>query len=113
MVADNNLPPVGIELGGIFTDAGVVHGNRIEVAKNPSAPYSPDIGTYAALGAAGIPVAEVSDLVSGCTVATNARLERKGVRVAVGGGAGYERPGGWSAEERRNGRVEGYGTVGE
>ncbi len=73
---------VGIEVGGTFTDLVAVDGSRVEVAKVPSTPHSPDIGAYAALGAAGIPAADVVDLVHGSTVATNAILERKGARVA-------------------------------
>jgi N-methylhydantoinase A len=73
---------VGIEVGGTFTDLVAVDGDRVEVAKVPSTPHSPDIGAYAALGAAGIPASHVTDLVHGSTVATNAILERKGARVA-------------------------------
>src|SRR3954462_12124990 len=80
---------VGIEVGGTFTDLVAVDGSRVEVAKVPSTPHSPDIGAYAALGAAGIPAAEVHDLVHGSTVATNAILERKGARVAFVTTAGF------------------------
>jgi N-methylhydantoinase A len=73
---------VGIEVGGTFTDLVAVEGSRVEVVKVASTPHSPDIGAYAALGAAGIPAAEVTDLIHGSTVATNAILERKGARVA-------------------------------
>ena len=48
----------------------------------PSTPHSPDIGAYAAIGAAGIAAADIADLVHGSTVATNAILERKGARIA-------------------------------
>jgi N-methylhydantoinase A len=73
---------VGIEVGGTFTDLVAVDGSRVEVAKVPSTPHSPDIGAYAALGAAGIAARDVTDLVHGSTVATNAILERKGARIA-------------------------------
>ena len=73
---------VGIEVGGTFTDIVAVDGDRVEVAKVPSTPHSPDIGAYAAIGAAGIEAAEITDLVHGSTVATNAILERKGARIA-------------------------------
>ncbi len=73
---------VGIEVGGTFTDLVAVDGSRVEVAKVPSTPDSPDIGAYAALGAAGILAGDVIELVHGSTVATNAILERKGARVA-------------------------------
>lgn len=73
---------VGIEVGGTFTDLVGVDGTQITVAKVPSTPRSPDIGAFAALGAADIAPARVSDLVHGSTVATNAILERKGAHVA-------------------------------
>ena len=44
---------VGIEVGGTFTDLVALDGGRIEVAKVPSTPRSPDIGAFAALGAGG------------------------------------------------------------
>ena len=80
---------VGIEVGGTFTDLVAVDGNRVEVTKVPSTPHSPDIGAYAALEAAGISAAAVTDLVHGSTVATNAILERKGARVAFVTTAGF------------------------
>src|SRR5580698_6821035 len=73
---------VGIEVGVTFTDLVAVDGGQVTVAKVPSTPASPDIGAFAALGAAGIAPALVTDLVHGSTVATNAILERKGARVA-------------------------------
>ena len=73
---------VGIEVGGTFTDIVAVDGSRVEVAKVPSTPHSPDIGAYAAIGAAGIAAGDIADLVHGSTVATNAILERKGARIA-------------------------------
>jgi N-methylhydantoinase A len=73
---------VGIEVGGTFTDLVAVQDGRVEVAKVPSTPRSPDIGAFQALGAAGIPPAAVADLVHGSTVATNAILERRGAKAA-------------------------------
>ena len=73
---------VGIEVGGTFTDLVAQDGERVEVVKVSSTPASPDIGAFAALAAAGIDPAQVTDLVHGSTVATNAILERKGARVA-------------------------------
>ena len=70
---------VGIEVGGTFTD---LVGEDGSVAKVSSTPASPDVGAFAALGAAGIDPGDVSDLVHGSTVATNAILERKGARIA-------------------------------
>jgi N-methylhydantoinase A len=74
---------VGIEVGGTFTDLVAVDGERIEIVKVPSTPASPDVGAFAAIGAAGIPPARITDLVHGSTVATNAIIERKGARTAL------------------------------
>jgi N-methylhydantoinase A/oxoprolinase/acetone carboxylase beta subunit len=73
---------VGIEVGGTFTDIVAVDGGRVDVAKVPSTPHSPDIGAVDAIGAAGLEAAGIADLVHGSTVATNAILERKGARIA-------------------------------
>jgi N-methylhydantoinase A len=73
---------VGIEVGGTFTDLVAVDVEQVRIAKVPSTPGSPDIGAFAALGAADIPPRLVADLVHGSTVATNAILERKGARIA-------------------------------
>jgi len=73
---------VGIEVGGTFTDLVAVDGERIEIVKVPSTPTSPDVGAFAAIGAADIPPAGITDLVHGSTVATNAILERKGAKIA-------------------------------
>ena len=72
----------GIEVGGTFTDLVAIDGGQIRVVKVPSTPASPDVGAFAALGAAGIEPAAVTDLVHGSTVATNAILERRGATVA-------------------------------
>ena len=73
---------IGIEVGGTFTDLVAVDDGQVIVTKVPSTPASPDIGAFAALGAANIAPARVADLVHGSTVATNAILERKGARIA-------------------------------
>jgi N-methylhydantoinase A len=80
---------VGIEVGGTFTDIVAADGSRVEVAKVPSTPHSPDIGAFAAIGAAGIAAGGITDLVHGSTVATNAILERKGARIAFVTSAGF------------------------
>lgn len=73
---------VGIEVGGTFTDLVAVDGERIEIVKVPSTPASPDIGAFAAIGAADSPPSGITGLVHGSTVATNAILERKGAKIA-------------------------------
>jgi N-methylhydantoinase A len=74
---------VGIEVGGTFTDLIMVRDGKVTVAKVPSTPAEPDVGAMNALEAAGINVSDVTDLVHGSTVATNAVLERKGGHIGV------------------------------
>jgi len=80
---------VGIEVGGTFTDLVALSGGQVRVAKVPSTPRSPDLGAFDALAGAGIAPADVSDLVHGSTVATNAILERRGARIAFVATAGF------------------------
>ena len=72
---------VGIEVGGTFTDLVMSDGKNIKTAKVPSTPASPDEGAMLAIKAAGLKLDEISELIHGSTVATNAVLERKGGRV--------------------------------
>lgn len=80
---------VGIEVGGTFTDLIAIDGTEVRVTKVPSVPASPEEGVFAALEAAQIPLAAVTDLVHGSTVATNAVLERKGGLTAFVTTAGF------------------------
>jgi N-methylhydantoinase A len=73
---------VGIEVGGTFTDMVAVDGNTLRVVKVASTPRSPDIGAFASLQAADVAPRDVTDLVHGSTIATNAILERRGARIA-------------------------------
>ncbi|HEX5230374.1 MAG TPA: hydantoinase/oxoprolinase family protein [Bryobacteraceae bacterium] len=80
---------IGIDAGGTFTDFIVYHDHGgIETFKLPSNPRSPASVILAGLErAAG---AKRADVVHGSTVATNALLERKGVRTALVTTAGFE-----------------------
>ncbi len=80
---------VGIEVGGTFTDLVEMGPDGITIAKVPSVPARPDEGAIAALQAAGTRVSDLSELVHGSTVATNAVLERKGERIAFVVTRGY------------------------
>ena len=66
---------VGIEVGGTFTDLVMSDGKNIKTAKVPSTPASPDEGAMLAIQAAGLKLDEISELIHGSTVATNAVLE--------------------------------------
>jgi len=80
---------IGIDAGGTFTDFIVYHdGGRLETFKLRSNPKSPASVILAGIEkAAGSKKAEV---IHGSTVATNALLERKGVRTALVTTAGFE-----------------------
>src|SRR5580658_2301031 len=80
---------IGIDAGGTFTDFIVSHDSgKLETFKLRSNPSSPASVILAGLAqAAGSRKAEV---VHGSTVATNALLERKGVRTALVTTAGFE-----------------------
>jgi N-methylhydantoinase A/oxoprolinase/acetone carboxylase beta subunit len=80
---------IGIDAGGTFTDFIVSHDSgKLETFKLRSNPRSPASVILAGLAqAAGSGKAEV---VHGSTVATNALLERKGVRTALVTTAGFE-----------------------
>jgi N-methylhydantoinase A len=74
---------VGIEIGGTFTDLlSFSESGEVGVVKVPSVKSRPDAGAITAIETARIPLAQVTDLAHGSTVATNAVLERSGARVA-------------------------------
>jgi len=73
---------IGVEVGGTFTDLVAIGPDGVRVTKVPSTPHSPDEGAFAALVASDVALAAIDDLAHGSTVATNAVLERKGLRTA-------------------------------
>ncbi|MSQ51103.1 MAG: hydantoinase/oxoprolinase family protein [Betaproteobacteria bacterium] len=91
---------IGIDIGGTFTDCVVLdHEGRIAaIAKSPTRRASPDEGVINAVAAAarrlkiepGALLADCRFFVHGCTVATNAIVERKGVRTALLTTRGHE-----------------------
>ena len=79
-VTDANLPLVGIDVGGTFTDFVVMTPEGISVHKAPTTPADQSRAIVAGLQSLGIDEAEV---VHGMTVATNALLERRGAKTAL------------------------------
>src|SRR3954463_13082998 len=69
---------LGVDVGGTFTDAVLVAGERLFTAKAPSTPKDQSEGVMdavrAALEAAGAEAGDVEILAHGMTVATNALL---------------------------------------
>src|SRR4051794_7860494 len=78
---------LGVDVGGTFTDAVLVAGERLFTAKAPSTPKDQSEGVMdavrAALDAAGAEAGDVEILAHGMTVATNALLEGSGARTAL------------------------------
>jgi N-methylhydantoinase A len=78
---------LGVDVGGTFTDAVLLDGDRVRTAKVPTAARQED-SVLAAARAVG--ATEVERFAHGTTVATNALLERRGARTAYVGNAGFE-----------------------
>ena len=80
---------LGVDVGGTFTDILLVNEESGETyrAKTSSTPEDQSIGVLRgieqACQKAGISLSEVSDVLHGTTVATNAILEGKGARVGL------------------------------
>jgi N-methylhydantoinase A len=78
---------VGVDVGGTFTDAVVLHGGRLATAKVPTTPDDQSEGVVAAVAAAleraGLAADAVTRFSHGMTVGTNALLEGKGARTAL------------------------------
>ncbi|MEA2268826.1 MAG: N-methylhydantoinase [Solirubrobacteraceae bacterium] len=78
---------LGVDVGGTFTDAVLVAGERLHTAKAPSTPRDQSEGVIhavqAVLEAAGAQPGDVEAFAHGMTVATNALLEGRGARTAL------------------------------
>jgi N-methylhydantoinase A len=80
---------LGVDVGGTFTDLLLFNeetGQQVR-AKTPSTPADPSIGVLTGIDKvcrlAGIAPAQISHIMHGTTVATNAVLEGKGARVGL------------------------------
>jgi len=83
---------LAVDVGGTFTDAVLVAGDRVYSAKAPSTDPQHQGALAAALAVlalAGVLPSGVTRFVHGMTVATNALLEGKGARVAAVTTAGF------------------------
>ncbi|MGD8312080.1 MAG: hydantoinase/oxoprolinase family protein [Gammaproteobacteria bacterium] len=72
---------LGIDTGGTFTDFVLFDGDSLRVHKVLSTPQAPEQAILEGIRHLGVPL-EGLQVVHGSTVATNAVLERKGVRTA-------------------------------
>lgn len=88
------LALVGVDVGGTFTDAVVVHAGGVHGAKVPTTPDDQGEGVIdaiqAALARAGLVPADVARIAHGMTVGTNAMLEGTGARTVLVATAGLE-----------------------
>lgn len=84
---------LGVDVGGTFTDAVVLTGERLLTGKSPTTPADQSEGVIAAveevLAAADARPADVERFVHGMTVGTNALLEGKVARTALLATAGF------------------------
>jgi N-methylhydantoinase A len=78
---------LGVDVGGTFTDAALLDGERLHTAKVPSTPENQSRGVVAAieevLRRAGARPTDVRGFTHGMTVGTNALLEERGARTAL------------------------------
>jgi N-methylhydantoinase A len=78
---------LGVDVGGTFTDAALLDGERLHTAKVPSTPEDQSRGVIAAvdevLDRAGAGPSDVEGFTHGMTVGTNALLEERGARTAL------------------------------
>ena len=83
---------LGIDTGGTFTDLIALDEatGQIGTVKVPSTPKSPADAPLDALRRSGLEPGEVGRLVLGTTIATNARLQKRGATVLYVGTAGVE-----------------------
>src|SRR3954453_21625373 len=84
---------LGVDVGGTFTDAALIAGERLITAKASSTPGDQSEGVIAAVDAAlekaGAAAGDVERFVHGMTVGTNALLESKVARTALVATAGF------------------------
>ena len=79
---------VGLDIGGTFTDFVLYDGKqRISLYKCLTTPQDPSIAALEGLAAltaeAGIMLADVSEIIHGTTLVTNAIIERRGSRLGL------------------------------
>src|SRR5919112_4883009 len=78
---------LGVDVGGTFTDAALLTGDRLVTGKSPTTPGDQSQGVMdavqEALSAAGAAPGDVERFVHGMTVGTNALLEGRVARTAL------------------------------
>ncbi|MGI9415395.1 MAG: hydantoinase/oxoprolinase family protein, partial [Hyphomicrobiales bacterium] len=83
---DGTAIKAGVDIGGTFTDVALDAHGRIHTAKVLTNQANPEQaildGLRSAVGEAGIAFADISAIIHGTTLATNALIERRGARTA-------------------------------
>ena len=78
---------LGVDIGGTFTDAALEVGDRRYSAKILTTPEAPERAVLEALHTvlreAALAPADLSIIIHGTTLATNAIIERKGAKTAL------------------------------
>src|SRR3954447_22461725 len=78
---------LGVDVGGTFTDAAILDGDRLTTAKAPTTPDDQSRGVIDAVRAAlddtGASASDITRFVHGMTVATNALLEGRVAKTAL------------------------------
>ncbi|HTT81330.1 MAG TPA: hydantoinase/oxoprolinase family protein, partial [Stellaceae bacterium] len=78
---------LGVDIGGTFTDVALEAGGRLFSAKVLTTPEAPERAVIDAIRAvladAGLAPGDLSIVIHGTTLATNALIERKGARTAL------------------------------
>lgn len=88
-IKEASLVRVGIDTGGTFTDFVFMSPGEMKIYKVLSTPRSPGEAMVKGLKESGV-IDKKLDIIHGSTVATNALLERKGVRLALLTTKGFE-----------------------
>ncbi len=79
---------IGVDTGGTFTDFVYIENNEVKIYKRLSTPSNPAEAVLDGIGK--IAAKQKRNIVHGSTVATNAILERKGVKTALITNKGFE-----------------------
>ena len=101
---------VGVDIGGTFTDIVTLDESRndLRIAKTATTPQDQSVGLIAGLDTLNLSYADIELAIHGTTVATNAILERKGVRCGLIATRGFRD----ILELRRRDRPHAYGLSG-
>lgn len=87
MTTDMATARLAVDIGGTFTDLAVEKGGRRWTTKVLTTPRAPEegvlTGTRQVLALAGLAPSDLSLVIHGTTLATNAVIERKGARTAL------------------------------